>query len=74
MTENGVIDSLPSLPPPPASDDRKVICEFVETARGAPPNPQMTGPARAVRLEKDGDRGTGKDTYRDTDPSPKEAV
>lgn len=33
MTENGVIDSCSSLGPPPLpSDDRKVICEFMETA------------------------------------------
>lgn len=69
----GLLIPSPPCPLPLPSDDRKVICEFVETARGAPPNPQMTGPAGAVRLEKDGDRGTGKDAHRDTDPSPKEA-
>lgn len=38
MTENGVIDSCPSLHPlllP--GDDRKVICEFMETASREPP-------------------------------------
>lgn len=33
VTENGVIDSRPSLHPLPLpSEDRKVICEFMETA------------------------------------------
>ena len=38
MTENGVIDSHPSLRLHPLpSDGRKVICGFVETASGDSP-------------------------------------
>lgn len=68
MTENGVIDSCPPpyTPLPLPGDDKKVICEFMETASRDPPGNDRTAGADS----RDGIRQWGDHLGKELLPLP----